>query len=168
MQERAYFLLQLGQGGGFDDDDRYYDEGDRLDIPGDDDEDQDEDEEEDDNDEDGEVEEDDDEEEEVDEGEEDLEEAGVEARAAGEDQLDGANFDSDEAYARALQDKEDRETTARLMALAGIRDSKYLSDPTFQISMTRLPLFSCSGTTIWRILLPKSDGIFVLYVYLCS
>lgn len=120
-QERAYFLLQLGQGGGFNDDDRYYYEGDRLDIPGDDEEDQDEDEEED-NDEEGEVEEDDDEEEEVDEGEEDLEEAGVEARAAGEEHLDGANFDSDEAYARALQDKEDRETTARLMALAGIHD----------------------------------------------
>ena len=112
-------------GGGFNDTDRFYYEGDQLDIPGDDEEDQDE-EEEDDNDEEGVVEEDDEEEEEeVEDGEENLEEAGVVARAASDDQIDGANFDSDEAYARALQDKEDRDTTARLMALAGIHDRKY-------------------------------------------
>jgi len=106
-------------GGGFNDGDRFYYDGDHLDIPGDDEEDQDEEEEED-NDE-GEAEEDDEEEEE---GEEDLEEAGVEARPATDDHIDGANFDSDEAFARALQDKEDRDTTARLMALAGIHDRK--------------------------------------------
>uniref|UniRef100_A0A5B7C586 Putative E3 ubiquitin ligase BIG BROTHER-related isoform X2 n=1 Tax=Davidia involucrata TaxID=16924 RepID=A0A5B7C586_DAVIN len=46
---------------------------------------------------------------------------------AGEDnnsdvELDPANFPSDEAYARALQDAEDREVAARLLALAGIND----------------------------------------------
>jgi E3 ubiquitin-protein ligase BIG BROTHER-like protein len=39
-----------------------------------------------------------------------------------EEQLDGALFDSDEAFARALQDKDDRDTLARLMAQAGIHD----------------------------------------------
>ncbi|CAB4288953.1 unnamed protein product [Prunus armeniaca] len=46
---------------------------------------------------------------------------------AGEDdnprvEYDPAVFSSDEAYARALQDAEDREMAARLMALAGIND----------------------------------------------
>lgn len=43
-----------------------------------------------------------------------------------EEQLDGALFDSDEAFARALQDKDDRDTLARLMAQAGIHDCKCL------------------------------------------
>lgn len=43
-----------------------------------------------------------------------------------EEQLDGALFDSDEAFARALQDKDDRDTLARLMAQAGIHDCKFL------------------------------------------
>ena len=123
MQERAYFLLQMGHGGGgFNDTDRFYYEGDHFDIPGDDEEDQDEEGEED---EDEEEDEEEEEAEEGEEGEDDPEEAGLEERPANEDQIDGANFDSDEAFARALQDKEDRDTTARLMALAGIHDGKY-------------------------------------------
>lgn len=54
----------------------------------------------------------------------------VHARAAGEDDLsadiDPAAFDSDEAYARALQEAEEREVAARLMALARINDCKTL------------------------------------------
>lgn len=37
-------------------------------------------------------------------------------------EYDPAVFSSDEAYARALQDAEDREMAARLLALAGIND----------------------------------------------
>ncbi|KAA3468011.1 E3 ubiquitin ligase BIG BROTHER-related-like [Gossypium australe] len=37
-------------------------------------------------------------------------------------ELDPADFSSDEAYARALQDAEEREVAARLLALAGIND----------------------------------------------
>ncbi|GFZ00342.1 RING/U-box superfamily protein [Actinidia rufa] len=37
-------------------------------------------------------------------------------------ELDPASYPSDEAYARALQDAEDRELAARLLALAGIND----------------------------------------------
>lgn len=37
-------------------------------------------------------------------------------------ELDPGNFSSDEAYARALQDAEDREMAARLLALAGLQD----------------------------------------------
>lgn len=37
-------------------------------------------------------------------------------------EFDPADFSSDEAYARALQDAEDREVAARLMALARIND----------------------------------------------
>ncbi|GMI74755.1 hypothetical protein like AT3G19910 [Hibiscus trionum] len=37
-------------------------------------------------------------------------------------ELDPADFSSDEAYARALQDAEEREMAARLLALAGIND----------------------------------------------
>ncbi|KAG7030792.1 E3 ubiquitin ligase BIG BROTHER-related, partial [Cucurbita argyrosperma subsp. argyrosperma] len=39
-------------------------------------------------------------------------------------ELDPGNFSSDEAYARALQDSEDREMAARLMALAGLHDEE--------------------------------------------
>lgn len=41
-------------------------------------------------------------------------------------EYDPAVFSSDEAYARALQDAEDREMAARLMALAGINDRECL------------------------------------------
>lgn len=117
MQERAYFLLQMGHGGGdYDDSDRFFYEGSHFDIPGDDEEYRDEEEQE--------EEEEDEEVEEAEEGTDDPEEPGIEGRSGGDEQLDGANFDSDEAYARALQDKEDRDTTAHLMALAGIHDRK--------------------------------------------
>lgn len=48
---------------------------------------------------------------------------------AGEDtnpsiEFDPAVFSSDEAYARALQNAEDREMAARLLALAGINDGE--------------------------------------------
>lgn len=39
-------------------------------------------------------------------------------------ELDPAGFSSDEAYARALQDAEDREMAARLLALAGLNDGE--------------------------------------------
>lgn len=50
---------------------------------------------------------------------------------AGEDHnpsvvYDPTVFSSDEAYARALQDAEDRDMAARLMALAGINDRECL------------------------------------------
>lgn len=38
-------------------------------------------------------------------------------------ELDPSAFSSDEAYARALQDAEEREMAARLLALAGINES---------------------------------------------
>lgn len=40
-------------------------------------------------------------------------------------ELDPAGFSSDEAYARALQDAEDREMAARLLALADLNDGDY-------------------------------------------
>ncbi|EYU35575.1 hypothetical protein MIMGU_mgv1a010240mg [Erythranthe guttata] len=52
----------------------------------------------------------------------------VHARAGGvesdsqNDEVDPSAFSSDEAYARALQDAEEREMAARLLALAGIND----------------------------------------------
>ena len=39
-----------------------------------------------------------------------------------EPELDPAEYEDDEAYARALQDAEEREVAARLLALAGISD----------------------------------------------
>lgn len=66
----------------------------------------------------------------VDEDEEDGEDAfDVHAHdEAGEDEnqgieLDPSAFSSDEAYARALQDAEERDMAARLLALAGINES---------------------------------------------
>ena len=41
-------------------------------------------------------------------------------------EFDPAVFSSDEAYARALQDAEEREMAVRLLALAGINDSESL------------------------------------------
>ncbi|CAH9117526.1 unnamed protein product [Cuscuta europaea] len=43
-------------------------------------------------------------------------------------QLDPAAFPSDEAYARALQEVEEREMTARLLALAGLNEGIALSE----------------------------------------
>lgn len=40
-------------------------------------------------------------------------------------ELDPASFPNDEAYARALQDAEDQEMAARLLALTGIHDSQF-------------------------------------------
>lgn len=39
-------------------------------------------------------------------------------------ELDSSSFSSDEAYARALQDAEEREMAARMLALSGISESK--------------------------------------------
>lgn len=47
-------------------------------------------------------------------------------------ELDPSAFSSDEAYARALQDAEEREMAARL-ALAGINESKSLLKLTFTV-----------------------------------
>ncbi|XBI09795.1 hypothetical protein VPH35_137268 [Triticum aestivum] len=68
-----------------------------------------------------------DEEEEGIEGDEgsDYEEEGDEDEEVGEaegPELDPARYEDDEAYARALQDAEEREVAQRLMALAGITD----------------------------------------------
>lgn len=41
-------------------------------------------------------------------------------------ELDPSSFPDDEAYARALQDAEDQEMAARLMALTGIHESLFL------------------------------------------
>jgi E3 ubiquitin-protein ligase BIG BROTHER-like protein len=43
----------------------------------------------------------------------------------GDPEVDPADFEDDEAYARALQDAEEREVAARLMALAGLSDCEY-------------------------------------------
>lgn len=48
-------------------------------------------------------------------------------------ELDPSAFSSDEAYARALQDAEEREMAARLLALAGINESKSLLKLTFTV-----------------------------------
>lgn len=55
----------------------------------------------------------------------DYEEEFEEEDEEGEPEVDPADFEDDEAYARALQDAEEREVAARLMALAGISDCEY-------------------------------------------
>jgi E3 ubiquitin-protein ligase BIG BROTHER and related proteins len=44
----------------------------------------------------------------------------------GEPEVDPAEFENDEAYARALQDAEELEVAARLMALAGLSDCEHI------------------------------------------
>lgn len=41
-------------------------------------------------------------------------------------EIDPSAYSSDEAYARALQDAEEREMASRLLAMAGISDGKFL------------------------------------------
>lgn len=54
---------------------------------------------------------------------EDEEVADADADAAGDPaELDPARYEDDEAFARALQDAEEREVAGRLMALAGLSD----------------------------------------------
>lgn len=47
---------------------------------------------------------------------------GEDAFDANDEGLNPADFESDEAFARALQDAEEREVAVRLMALAGLHD----------------------------------------------
>ena len=47
---------------------------------------------------------------------------GEDAFDANDEELNPADFESDEAFARALQDVEEREVAVRLMALAGLND----------------------------------------------
>ncbi|ONK59262.1 uncharacterized protein A4U43_C08F4640 [Asparagus officinalis] len=47
---------------------------------------------------------------------------GEDAFDANEEELNPADFESDEAFARALQDAEEREVAVRLMAIAGLND----------------------------------------------
>ncbi|GJM99369.1 hypothetical protein PR202_ga16462 [Eleusine coracana subsp. coracana] len=60
----------------------------------------------------------------------------------GEPEVDPAEFEDDEAYARALQDAEEREVAARLMALAGLsdwravdveHDEEHINDPQVEL-----------------------------------
>ncbi|KAH1098689.1 hypothetical protein J1N35_015610 [Gossypium stocksii] len=131
-QERAYMMLRMNNDGGSDygsweagsylhdddDDDDFGDPHDH-DITDGDDEDED----------DGEQEDED--EEEYDGSDADDDEDAFDVHALAEDgdegnnpsaELDPAAFSSDEAFARALQDAEEREMAARLLALAGIND----------------------------------------------
>ncbi|XP_039134266.1 E3 ubiquitin ligase BIG BROTHER-related-like [Dioscorea cayenensis subsp. rotundata] len=133
-QERAYMMLMMngGHGGHYtglefgsdedEDEDRDGDEGDGMhDLAGeghdhlihDDDDDDD------DGDDDG-----------CEEDESDYEE---DAFDANEERIDPAAFDSDEAYARALQEAEEREVAVRLMAMAGLDD--YLALQPFVVAV---------------------------------
>ena len=77
------------------------------------------------------------------------EEDGVGALPDGEDEevgdaeggeVEPAGYEDDEAYARALQDAEEREVAQRLMALAGITDCECTRDRVFEIQSCFLPL----------------------------
>ncbi|XVF01762.1 hypothetical protein REPUB_Repub04eG0117100 [Reevesia pubescens] len=125
-QERAYMMLRMNNDGSdygsweagsylHDDEDDFGDPHDHDDTDGDDDDDD-----------------DDEDEEDEDEGEYNGTDADdhVDAHADNGDEdnnpsveFDPAVFSSDEAYARALQDAEEREMAARLFALAGISDT---------------------------------------------
>lgn len=132
-QERAYMMLRLnGNGGGYggweaggyvledgEDFDLSDDEYDGLDAEVEEGEE-------------GEEDIDDDEDDDDDDDDEEDEEDAFDVHAHAEDgedselsdsvDLDPASFPNDEAYARALQDAEDREMAARLLALAGLND----------------------------------------------
>ncbi|KAA3482645.1 E3 ubiquitin ligase BIG BROTHER-related-like isoform X2 [Gossypium australe] len=131
-QERAYMMLRMNNDGGSDygsweagsylhdddDDDDFGDPHDH-DITDGDDEDED----------DGEQEDEDEEEYDGTDADDDEDAFDVHAHAEDGDEdnnpsaeLDPAAFSSDEAFARALQDAEEREMAARLLALAGIND----------------------------------------------
>ncbi|TYI94681.1 hypothetical protein E1A91_D02G222200v1 [Gossypium mustelinum] len=131
-QERAYMMLRMNNDGGSDygsweagsylhddvDDDDFGDPHDH-DITDGDDEDED----------DGEQEDEDEEEYDGTDADDDEDAFDVHAHADDGDEdnnpsaeLDPAAFSSDEAFARALQDAEEREMAARLLALAGIND----------------------------------------------
>lgn len=140
-QERAYMMLSMNGGGvgygswdtgiyfhddeddDFDDShDHEYDEGDN----GGDDEDGDEDDDEDEEDEEDDDEEDEDDMDNYDDDEEDAfdvhaHDESRENNAEGVE-LDPTAYSDDEAYARALQDAEEREMAARLLAMAGIAE----------------------------------------------
>ncbi|XWS63281.1 hypothetical protein CRYUN_Cryun06bG0081800 [Craigia yunnanensis] len=122
-QERAYMMLRMNNDGSdygsweagsyiHDDDDDFGDPHDHYETDGDDDEEGDEDE--------GEYDDTD--------ADDDVDAFDVHAHAENGEynnpsvELDLAAFSSDEAYARALQDTEEREMAARLLALAGIND----------------------------------------------
>ena len=64
-------------------------------------------------------------------------------------EFDPAVFSSDEAYARALQDAEDRDMAARLLALAGINDCgcSFLVSYLFCYSLVLLYFASFTMTT---------------------
>ncbi|GMG98908.1 hypothetical protein Nepgr_000748 [Nepenthes gracilis] len=133
-QERAYMMLRMnGDGSDYgsweagsyyhDDDDEFGDLHDHEYDEFDDDVDDDDDDEEDDNDnEDGN--------DDIDGGEEDA----FDVHAHGESgdsiapsiEIDSASFPDDEAYARALQDAEERDMAARLLAMAGITEREVL------------------------------------------
>jgi E3 ubiquitin-protein ligase BIG BROTHER-like protein len=57
--------------------------------------------------------------------ESEYEEEGFDEDEEVEPELDPAEYEDDEAYARALQDAEEREVAARLLALAGISECEY-------------------------------------------
>lgn len=91
------------------------------------------------------------EEDEEDEGDYEDEDAFDVHAHAGEDndstvgvELDPASFPNDEAYARALQDAEDREMAARLLALAGINDREYQLDLVSFISLSQYCFYNCN------------------------
>ncbi|KAJ7954583.1 E3 ubiquitin ligase BIG BROTHER-related [Quillaja saponaria] len=130
-QERAYMMLRMNNEGSdygsweagsylHDDGDDFEDLHDHNDVDDDDDDDNDDD--------------DEDEDEEYDGTDVDDNEDAFDVHAhsdAGEDDNPSIEFDpnvfsSDEAYARALQDAEEREMAARLLALAGINDITFL------------------------------------------
>ncbi|KAG4208955.1 hypothetical protein ERO13_A03G165500v2 [Gossypium hirsutum] len=131
-QERAYMMLRMNNDGGSDygsweagsylhddDDDDDFGDSQDHDITDGDDEDED----------DGEQEDEDEEEYDGTDADDDEDAFDVHAHAEDGDEdnnpsaeLDPAAFSSDEAFARALQDAEEREMAARLLALAGIND----------------------------------------------
>lgn len=64
------------------------------------------------------------------------------------DELDPASFPSDEAYARALQDAEEREMALRLMALAGLNDGVCLVGCSYLIVFVLLLLVLINDSNV--------------------